>query len=75
MEGMNREQRLQTELAEIEGALAEGSIDENGAEALRAGAMATYDQGSWTWWKLLGAFLGVVLALFVVLTVIAMVVP
>lgn len=74
MVGMNREQRLQTELAAIEDALAEGGIDENGAEALRAGAMATYDQGWWTWWKLLGAFLGLVLALLVVLTVIGMVV-
>lgn len=74
MVGMNREQHLQTELAEIEGALAEGSIDENGAEALRAGAMATYDQGSLTWWKLLGAFLGMVMVLLLVLTVIAMVV-
>lgn len=71
---MNRETRLQAELAEIDRALDEGSIDENAAEALRSGAMADYDQAWWTWWKLLGGFLGIVLVLLLVLVLVGMVV-
>lgn len=71
---MDRETRLQAELAEIDRAVREGSIDENAAEALRSGAMANYDQAGWTWWKLLGGFVGIVLVLLLVLVLVGLVV-
>ena len=59
---MDRETRFQAELHEIDEALAEGDIDENAAVALRAGAMADYDQAGAPWWKVL---LGIVAAVAV----------
>lgn len=68
MGGMDRETRFQVELHEIDEALAEGDIDENAAVALRAGAMADYDQAGAPWWKVL---LGLVAAVAVLVVVFA----
>ena len=61
---MDRETRFQAELHEIDEALAEGDIDENAAVALRAGAMADYDQAGAPWWKVLLGIVAAVAVLF-----------
>lgn len=67
---MDRETRFQAELDEIDRALAEGRIDENGAVALREGAMAEYDNTGYPWWKVTIGAVAAVAVLMLVLWVV-----
>lgn len=71
---MDRETRFQAELDEIDQAVVEGRIDENGALALREGAMASYDHTGYPWWKVLIGAVAAVAVLMVVLWIVKLLV-